>query len=366
MSGLRVGIIGGGQLGRMLALAGYPLGMQFRFLSSSPDAPAGQVGELVVGGFGDRKAVDRFVAGLDLVTYETENTPVEFVRELATRVPVYPGLRALTIAQDRLPEKQFFARLGVPTPLFAPVSNRATLETALSHVGLPALLKTRRMGYDGRGQFRIRTREEAEAALEQLQGEPGLLEQHVPFERELSLLAVRGRTGETAFYPLVENHHEQGILRTSLAPAPGVTRDLRLQAEGHVRRMLHDLDYVGVLAVEFFLVNGTLVANEMAPRVHNSGHWTEEGAETSQFENHLRAIAGLPLGSTRPVGHSAMLNLIGTVPEPDRILAEPGAHLHLYGKQGRPARKLGHITLRASRREILEQRVSRVRAALGG
>jgi len=357
---VRIGVLGGGQLGRMLALAGYPLGLSFRFLDPSPEACAGQVGELVVGGFLEEGALARFAEGLDLVTYEFENVPLEAVRFLEGRLPVYPPPEALGVAQDRLLEKTFMQSLGVPTPPFHPVEGPLDLKEALRRVGLPALLKTRRGGYDGKGQALVRTEEEAREALKALGGQGFLLEGYVPFDREVSLLAVRGRGGEVAFYPLVENRHHRGLLRLSLAPAPGASEALQQKAEGYARRALEALGYAGVLALEFFQVGEELLFNEMAPRVHNSGHWTIEGAETSQFQNHLRALLGLPLGSTAPRGYSAMVNLIGLRPGFAEALRLEGAHLHWYGKAVRPGRKVGHITLRRDRREDLEEALPRL------
>jgi 5-(carboxyamino)imidazole ribonucleotide synthase len=361
MQGRTLGILGGGQLGRMLALAGYPLGLRFRFLDPSPDAPAGHLAELLAGPLDDPETLARFAAGLDAVTYEWESVPVEAARHLARRLPVAPSPRALETAQERLLEKTFFREQGIPTAEFAPVESRAELDAALRRLGVPAVLKTRRLGYDGKGQHLLRRPEDAGPAWEAVGGVPLLLERFVSFRREVSLVAARGRDGETAFYPLVENHHRDGILRLSLAPAPGLTPELQRQAEEHGRRALAALGYVGVLAIEFFEQDGRLIANEMAPRVHNSGHWTIEGAVTSQFENHLRAVAGLPLGSTALTGHSAMLNLIGEAPEPARVLAVPEAHLHLYGKSAAPGRKLGHVTVRADdpdRRDALAARIA--------
>jgi 5-(carboxyamino)imidazole ribonucleotide synthase len=342
-----VGVLGGGQLGRMLALAGYPLGLRFRFLDRAADATSGQVGELVVGDYEDPAVLDRFAAGLTVATYEFENVPVVAARRLAERVPLFPAARALEVAQDRFAEKTLFGELGIPVAPFARVDTRADLEAAVGRLGLPAVLKTRRLGYDGKGQAVLREPGDVEAAWARLGDVPLLLEGFVRFERELSVLAARGRDGQTAFYPLVENHHRDGILRKSLAPAPGLTPDLTAQAESHAARVLDALGYAGVLAIELFQEGGRLLANELAPRVHNSGHWTIEGAETSQFENHLRAVLGLPLGSTAPRGVSAMLNLIGATPDPAAVLAVPGVHLHLYGKAPAPGRKLGHLTLRA-------------------
>lgn len=344
---MSIGILGGGQLGYMLALAGYPLGMRFRFLDPSPEAPVGRIAPRVTGDFSDRGALEKFAHGLGVVTYEFENVPVDALHYLAKKVAIFPPPGALEAAQDRLREKQLFEKLGIGTTEFASVPAASDLDLALKKVGLPAVVKTRRMGYDGKGQWMLRTAEEVRIAKEGLPKLPIIVERYVPFTRELSVIAVRGRAGETAFYPLVENHHRNGILRLSLAPAPQVSPQIQQAAEDAARKVLEKLDYVGVLAIEFFECEGRLLANEMAPRVHNSGHWTIEGAVTSQFENHLRAINGLPLGSTTAIGASAMINLIGEVPESAAVLAIPSAHLHLYGKEPRPGRKLGHVTLRA-------------------
>ena len=359
-----VGILGGGQLGRMLALAGYPLGLRFQVLEPAVAAPAGVLAPQIVAGYDDAAALARLVAAVEVVTYEFENVPVAAARALARRVPVYPPPAALEAAQDRLAEKEFFRSLGIATAPFASVETRADLEAAAAAIGLPAVLKTRRLGYDGKGQALLRSPADLEKGWSLLGGAPLILEGFVPLVRELSILAARGRDGATVCYPLVENHHRDGILRLSRAPAPGLTPVLQAAAEAIATRAMAALDYIGVLAIELFaleepgprsqgqgggeygLASG-LVVNEMAPRVHNSGHWTIEGAETSQFENHLRAVVGLPLGSTAARGHAAMLNIIGEAPDPAAVLAVPGAHLHLYGKAPRPGRKLGHITLRA-------------------
>ena len=371
---MTIGILGGGQLGYMLALAGYPLGLHFRFLDPSPEAPVGRIATRITAQYTDRPALKKFAAGLELVTYEFENVPVEAAVFLAELVPVLPPPAALEAAQDRLTEKHLFQKLGIATTEFAAVADRDALDRAVNKIGLPAVLKTCRMGYDGKGQWILRKPEDVLAAKNQLpaahtgvrnhsgaqgadQSAPFLLERLVPFTRELSILAVRGRTGETAVYPLVENHHREGILRLSLAPAPQLDRALQHAAEGAARRVCDALRYVGVLAIEFFEYEGRLLANEMAPRVHNSGHWTIEGAITSQFENHLRAVVGLPLGSTSALGCSAMLNLIGEVPDPAEVLTVRDAHLHLYGKSARAGRKLGHVTLRAASPEQLASRL---------
>jgi 5-(carboxyamino)imidazole ribonucleotide synthase len=361
-----IGILGGGQLGYMLALAGYPLGLHFRFFDPSPEAPVGRIASRVTAEFTDEYALEKFANGLELVTYEFENVPVAAARFLAERVPVFPPPDALEAAQDRLREKQLFQKLGIPATEFAPVANHEALDAAVAKIGLPAVLKTCRMGYDGKGQWMLRAAEDVALAKGQLQiegpavvhdGPPFVLERFVPFTRELSVLAVRGRTGESAVYPLVENHHRGGILRLALAPAPRLDPAIQRAAEDAARRVCESLQYVGVLAIEFFEHNGRLLANEMAPRVHNSGHWTIEGSVTSQFENHLRAVMGLPLGSTNAIGCCAMLNLIGEAPDSAEVLNVRDAHLHLYGKSPRPGRKLGHVTLRGGSPEQLASRL---------
>ena len=365
---MTIGILGGGQLGYMLALAGYPLGLHFRFFDPSPEAPVGRIASRVTADFRDESALEKFANGLELVTYEFENVPVDSVRFLAERAPVYPPPRALEVAQDRISEKTLFQELGIPTTEFVPVAGRDDVDGAVKKIGLPAILKTCRMGYDGKGQWHLRTADDVAKAKSELSERatnmlasseiPYILEKYVPFTRELSVIAVRARTGETAVYPLVENHHRGGILRLSLAPAPHLDPAIQRAAEQAARAVFDELQYVGVLAIEFFEQAGKLLANEMAPRVHNSGHWTIEGALTSQFENHLRAVVGLPLGSTLAIGCSAMLNLIGETPDAAEVLAIRDAHLHLYGKSPRAGRKLGHVTLRASSSEQLASRLS--------
>jgi 5-(carboxyamino)imidazole ribonucleotide synthase len=357
-----IGILGGGQLGYMLALAGYPLDFHFRFLDPSPQAPVGRIATRVTAEYTDFEALEKFAHGLALVTYEFENVPVEAARFLQKMVPVYPPPQALETAQDRRSEKSLFQKLGIPTTEFAAVDSAHDLESAVRKIGLPAVLKTCRLGYDGKGQWVLRTSEDVQRAKTESRTAPLILEKFVKFSRELSILAARARSGETAFYPLVENHHRGGILRLSLAPAPHLSDSLQSEAEAAARRVLEALDYVGVLAIELFECDGRLLANEMAPRVHNSGHWSIEGAVTSQFENHLRAVAGLPLGDTRTLGHSAMLNLISELPEAAEVLAVPDAHLHVYGKSLRPGRKVGHVTLRADTEAQLAQRLRQLPA----
>jgi len=352
-----VAVLGGGQLGRMLALAGVPLGLRFRFLDPGIDAAAGALGSLVVGELGDEAALGRVTEDAAVVTYEWEGVPAAGARFVETSRPVLPPPVALDVAQDRLREKELCRRLGIATPEFAAVDDRAGLERAVQELGLPAVLKTRRGGYDGKGQVALREQRDIERALAELGVEPLILEAHVPFGRELSILAVRGRDGATSCWPLVENHHADGILRWSLGPAPDVPARLQDAGEQIAGKLLDELAYAGVLAVELFDVGGELLVNELAPRVHNSGHWTIEGAVTSQFENHLRAILGWPLGSTAAVGVSAMVNCIGALPDAGTVLAISGAHFHDYGKAPRPGRKVGHVTLTARDRDDLRARV---------
>jgi 5-(carboxyamino)imidazole ribonucleotide synthase len=356
---VKIGVLGGGQLGRMLALAGYPLGHGFVFLDPAPEA-LGDLGSHLVAQPDDAHALAELASRVDLVTYEFENVPAAAARRLAEQVPVYPSPAALEVSQDRLREKTLFGSLGIPTAPFAPIHSAETLAAAVEAVAMPAVLKTRRLGYDGKGQHVVRGPEEIATAWAALGNAPCLLEGFVRFARELSCLAVRGRDGTVAVYPLVENRHEGRILRRSIAPAPRVTDTLQGTAASLVGRLLAHLDYVGVLALELFEVDGALLANELAPRVHNSGHWTIEGAETSQFENHVRAITGAPLGSVAPVGFSGMVNLIGGWPDPARILAIAGTHLHLYGKAPRAGRKVGHVTVRCDDQATLVHRLAAV------
>jgi 5-(carboxyamino)imidazole ribonucleotide synthase len=353
-----IGIIGGGQLGRMLALAGYPLGLRFLFLDPSPKSPAMHMAPGIINEYTDNASLDELAEKCDVMTYEFENVPVESVHRLLRTKPVFPPPLSLEAAQDRLVEKECFNSLNIPTPAYVNVMNRSELDSAIERIGIPAVLKTRRLGYDGKGQVVIHQSEDIEHAWELLQGVPLILEGFVVFDREVSILAIRSTNGEVAFYPLVQNSHREGILRLSIAPAPDNTLDLQKLAQSYATRLLEHLNYVGVLAIEFFQVGEQLLANEMAPRVHNSGHWTIEGAITSQFANHLRAILGWPLGQTDVLQPTAMINVIGTIPDPATILDIPDVHLHLYGKSPRPGRKVGHITVRAPDMAILDSRIS--------
>jgi len=358
---MKIGVIGGGQLGRMLALAGTPLGMNFAFLDPAPDACAAALGEHLRADYGDQGHLRQLADEVDLVTFEFESVPAETVAFLSQFVPVYPSADALRIARDRWFEKSMFKDLGIPTPEFADIQSQADLDAAAASIGLPAVLKTRTLGYDGKGQKVLRKQSDVSSAFAELGSVPCILEGFVPFSGEVSLIAVRARDGETCFYPLVHNTHEDGILRLSVASS---NHPLQSLAEDYAGRVLTELEYVGVLAFEFFEVDGGLKANEIAPRVHNSGHWTIEGAECSQFENHLRAVTGLPLGSTAKLGESAMLNFIGEVPPVAKVIAVEDCHLHHYGKAFKVGRKVGHATLRCPDRATLDRQITAVESLI--
>lgn len=327
----------------MLGAAGQSMGLEFTFLDPSPDPPAKRVGEVVSCPFDRSDGLARLAAHADIVTYEFENVPVDAVERLSGRVPVRPGAEALRQAQDRLREKRLFEALSIPVPGYAPVDSEADLEAAVEALGLPMVLKTRRLGYDGKGQARLASPDEFPAAIERLGKRNLIAEQWIPFDREVSAIGARRSNGEIAAYPLTENQHGDGILRVSRAPVGGGA--LTRLAHDYLERLMGRLDYIGVLALELFVVGDRLLANEFAPRVHNSGHWTIEGTVCSQFENHLRAILDMPLGDPAAVGHAGMVNLIGSIPERARRPIDPRVFVHDYGKQPRPGRKLGHITV---------------------
>lgn len=358
---MKVGIIGGGQLARMLAIAGYPLGQDFVILEPVKDACSTQLAEHLCADYDDEAALAELAEKVDVITYEFENVPASAVEFLDGKCPVYPPAQALACARDRLNEKTMFRELGIGTAEFANVESLEDLKQAVAKIGLPSLLKTRTMGYDGKGQQMLREDTNLEMVWEEFKGVPSILESLVPFDREVSILAVKNVSGEMAFYPISENHHEDGILRLSTSQ---VNDPVQSQAEEYARLVLERLDYVGVVAIELFQVGDQLLANEMAPRVHNSGHWTIEGSVCGQFENHMRAVADLPLGSTENLGYPAMINLIGDLPEREDILSIPGAYLHLYGKSARPGRKVGHITVCGDTAEKTQQVLDHVQTKL--
>ena len=362
-----VGILGGGQLARMMILAGAPLGLRFKVLDPAIDACAGQLAPLTVGDYADKDALARFIDGVDAVSFDFENVPAHAVEWLAKRAPVFPPPAALAIAQDRLSEKTLFGEIGIPVAPFADITSLDDLNEAVATLGVPCILKTRRLGYDGKGQFRIRSRDDVALAWAELGPQVGktglILEGFVAFQSELSVIAVRGRDGEFRAWPVTRNWHVDGVLSASLAPA-AIPASLQQRALEYAQRLADTLDYVGVFALELFCRDGELLANEMAPRVHNSGHWTQDGSSCSQFENHLRAGLGLPLGDTGAYGMTCMLNWLGTMPDPMPVLREAGGHWHDYGKAARSGRKVGHANLRADTPAALAAALARVGAAL--
>ena len=345
--GSTLGILGGGQLGRMLALAAARLGFDVAVLERDADSPAGQVAaHTIVGAYGDRAALEALAAVAKVVTFEFENVPAESVLILQSLgVEVAPGPEALAVAQDRIAEKQFLNANGAPTVAFSAADSAEEAASGVAVMGAPVLMKTRREGYDGKGQRWVEHAADAAAAFAELGGVPVILEAPADFVRELSIIAARGRDGATAVYPLAENHHEGGILRRSLAPAR-VSKDLAFQAERIAARILKGLSYVGVVGIELFeLKDGRLLVNEIAPRVHNTGHWTQDGCAVDQFEQHIRAIAGWPLAPTVAHARVEMLNLLGDEAHAWLKLAqEPETRLHLYGKrEAKAGRKMGHV-----------------------
>ena len=360
---MRVGVLGGGQLGQMLTVAGYPLGIKTSCFDSTIDVPAGLVGTVIPGDIADSAKVRRWASHVDVITYEFENFPAELVADLAEIKPVCPGPGALAAAQDRWHEKRLFNELDIPVTPFRAIDSERDLAQALDELGSPVLVKTRVGGYDGKGQLKVQQGDDLSAFRQLLAENELIAEQIVPFSAEVSAIGVRDASGDFACYPIVENSHRKGILHATVAPA-GLGPQLRAEGEGYVRTLVDHLNYVGVLTLEMFVVNNRLLANEFAPRVHNSGHWTIEGADTSQFENHLRAITGLPLGSTALRSPTAMVNIVGALPDLGPILSMPGAHLHLYGKTARVGRKLGHVTVTARDDAEMKLRLKQIQKLL--
>jgi len=342
-----VGVVGGGQLGRMLALAGYPLGLHCVFLDRSASSPAAQVAPILTGDLEDAAQLAALAASSDVLTIDWENIAGSALAPLEKLTQVRPPRTALEVSQDRIAEKALFTKLRIPVAAHAAIDGKQQLIRAIRKLGLPGVLKTRRLGYDGKGQFLLRDLTQIDAAWAAIGGPGMIYEKFQQFSREVSIVGARSAAGRIVFYPLSANSHGGGILHYSIAPFanPGLERRARI----YLKRVMNALAYVGVLAIEFFVVKGRLIANEMAPRVHNSGHWTIEGCVTSQFENHLRAICDLPLGSTRALGHTAMINFLGTMPDRERLLAVDGLAFHDYGKEPRSGRKLGHCTILKSR-----------------
>ncbi|TXR54735.1 5-(carboxyamino)imidazole ribonucleotide synthase [Reinekea thalattae] len=358
---MKLAVVGGGQLGRMLAQAALPLGIKTQFLDPSEQSCAQDAGALICDAYDSAEGIEKLLQGSDVVTFEFENVPPSTVATLAQSKPAFPPASALSTARDRWIEKSLFQQLTIPTPRCAKIDNQADLDQAVIDLGCPAVLKTRTLGYDGKGQKVLRQASDADNAYAELGSVPLIMESFIDFEYEVSCIGVRDQAGQCVFYPLIRNEHRQGILYRSQPIADPV---LQAQAESIVESMLVELNYVGTLAFEFFVKDNQLIANEIAPRVHNSGHWTIEGAQCSQFENHVRAVVGLPLGSCEVRGEVAMYNVIGRQPDVKALLAIAGVHLHDYGKSERAARKIAHITVTAQAAHQLEERCQQVEALL--
>jgi 5-(carboxyamino)imidazole ribonucleotide synthase len=358
---MKIGILGAGQLGRMMAISGYPLNHQFGFSGNTNDEPASLLGHMFA--LEDNaENIESLVAFADVITYESENTDVEIVKEINKDIPVYPGEKSLFTTQHRGREKALFDQLNIPCAPYQMVNSLADLTKAVGDIGLPAILKTATEGYDGKGQFLMRHKDQIKEAFDSMQGVESILEGFVNFKRELSLIAVRGIDNDHKYYPLVENTHHDGILRLTIAPAQTIDSKVQETAEHYMQTLLDEMDHVGVLTIELFETENGLVVNEMAPRVHNSGHWSIEGANTSQFENHVRAITGMPLGDTTPIHtFSAMVNIIGKNGPTEIALNMPNAHLHLYDKTERADRKLGHINITASTQAELTNSIEKLK-----
>jgi 5-(carboxyamino)imidazole ribonucleotide synthase len=355
---MRIGVIGAGQLGQMLGEAGKEMGIECRFIDPSESPPAASVGSVIRKPFDDPEALAALASDCDVVSFEFENVPVEALHAIEDVVAVYPPPAALAIAQDRLLEKQLFDELGISLPTYRAVDSLQDLKQAVADLGCPCVVKTRRFGYDGKGQFVIREERQVDQAWAELGDRPLIVESFVAFDYEVSVIGVRNPTGEIAVWPLSQNEHAEGILRTSQSPVDNPA--LIERASEYMNRMLQHLDYVGVLALELFVAGDALLANEFAPRVHNSGHWTIEGATTSQFTNHLLAITGQAPGSTQSIGYAGMINLIGDIPACASGMATGSVSLHDYGKAPRPGRKLGHITIVAESASERDRLVSQI------
>jgi 5-(carboxyamino)imidazole ribonucleotide synthase len=368
----KIGVLGAGQLGRMLALAGYPLELGFHFYDTSGNPSVG-LGDITIDTEGDTEnpSLAAFLKDVDIVTYEFEHLPLDLTQYIEKQTTLYPPSKSIEVCQNRAEEKALFTKLGIPTPKYHIVNDATELRRAVEDLGCPVVAKTTTEGYDGKGQFVIRSLAQCDEAWntigESSKGTMTLIaEAFVDFKRELSVIAARSKNDDMVVYPLTENSHHEGILRYSIAPAPFLKQDISDQAISYIKELMHELGHVGILTLELFETENGLVANEMAPRVHNSGHWTIEGCGSSQFENHLRAICGLPLGSTEAYSPTCMINIISEKGDINSILSLPYAHVHLYGKEERAGRKLGHITVQADTLKELKWRVQNVASFLPG
>ncbi len=358
---MKVGILGAGQLGRMLAISGYPLNHQFGFSGNTHDEPSSLLGHMFTQQDSTNN-IDSLVNFADVITFESENTKVEIVKKINKKIPVYPNEKSLFITQHRGREKVLFNQLNISCAPYQIINTLEDLKTAIDIIGIPAILKTTMEGYDGKGQFLIHHQDQINDAWKSMNGVESILEGFINFKRELSLIAVRGIDNSNKYYPLVENTHYQGILRLTIAPAQNINKQVQETAQHYMQTLLDEMNYVGVLTIELFETETGLVINEMAPRVHNSGHWSIEGANTSQFENHIRAITGMPLGDTTPTHpFCAMINIIGQLGDIDAVLEMPNAHLHLYDKSERKNRKLGHINITANSQAELKDSIAKLK-----
>lgn len=361
---MKIGVLGAGQLGRMLALSAYPLGHQMRFLALSEEDPSSLLGKTFIHN-NNPEMVSNFADSSDIVTYESENTDVTIVNEISKNTKVYPSDKSLYISQHRGREKALLDTLKIPCAPYQMVNSLDDLKSAIKNIGIPSILKTATDGYDGKGQFLIKSEAQIDEAWEKMSGVDAILEGFINFKRELSLIAVRGIDGSLEYYPLVENSHHEGILRLTIAPAQNISVSLQNKAEEYMSSLLKEIKHIGVLTIELFESDDGLLVNEIAPRVHNSGHWTIEGAQTSQFENHIRAITESPLGQTTMTSKfSAMINIIGVHGPIQKVLETKNAHLHLYNKAERTGRKLGHITLTSNSIDELNKTVDSLKEYL--
>ena len=361
---MKIGVLGAGQLGRMLALSAYPLGHQMRFLALSEEDPSSLLGKTFIHN-NNPEMVSNFADSSDIVTYESENTDVTIVNEISKNTKVYPSDKSLYISQHRGREKALLTTLKIPCAPYQIVNSLDDLKSAIKNIGIPSILKTVTDGYDGKGQFLIKSEAQIDEAWEKMSGVDAILEGFINFKRELSLIAVRGIDGSLEYYPLVENSHHEGILRQTIAPAQNISVSLQNKAEEYMSSLLKEIKHIGVLTIELFESDDGLLVNEIAPRVHNSGHWTIEGAQTSQFENHIRAITESPLGQTTMTSKfSAMINIIGVHGPIQKVLKTKNAHLHLYNKAERTGRKLGHITLTSNSIDELNKTIDSLKEYL--
>ncbi len=360
---MKIAILGGGQLARMLCLAAYPLGIEIVCVDPKLDCSVKNMSATFCADYSEVDKIFAHLKNIDCVTYELEALPIQSLQQLARQLPIYPSVDILAIAQDRFLEKKLFTELDIPTTEYQCIDTAQAIKNFIDLHSTPVFIKTRRDGYDGKGQIRVNHIDESETSFNRMPKSPLIIEQGIPYDFEVSLISVRNQQGDIRFYPLTLNKHIDGILRVS--EAPFVNGKLQESAESYARRIMEKFNYIGVMTIEFFCVDGRLLANEIAPRVHNSGHWTIEGAHTSQFENHIRAISGLPLGSVAVTTLSRMVNIIGTKPDPASLVSIPGLHYHWYGKDPLPGRKLGHITICEADRVTLDQHYSEAIRMIG-